>query len=211
MTFNVDSIPRELHTPPKPIFVEENMTKIAPDEIGEHLKIFLRDARQEAACKQGLLNIRRPTLFNPVGTIGLEGWRVVHEETDARSALLESLNPTSIHLVTMLKNREVGPITGEERIKRCKKAGHIRLDVGVLFAFWRNKHKIPENWKSGPDGSDRCVYFDGTVLLNSHNERCVYCLYWDANEWHKTIDWLGVPSKNFVSAVIIPQIATQRS
>ncbi|MEK7211397.1 MAG: hypothetical protein AAB731_02085 [Patescibacteria group bacterium] len=74
---------------------------------------------------------------------------------------------------------------GEEKIRRLKADGHIRLDAGIFQALWENKNLIPESWKG------KCVCFDGTVLRDPDGIRFVPCLGWNGGEWCWSCRWLG--------------------
>jgi len=168
---------------------------------------------------QGILPINRDQPFDPAKFIGEEGWTI--EEQDKRSLALRQLDLTKVRLEHMLRERETDPtggtiregetfIKGEEKLKRLKEAGHIRLDAKVFQTLWENQAFIPESWKGKVS-----VYFDGTVLRTPADpvghrpvwgpfgHRCVLCLSWRAGQWHWAYVWLECEwCAEFFSAVL---------
>jgi hypothetical protein len=130
-----------------------------------------------------VITIDRSRPFNPAKFIG-KGWTI--EEEDERSLALTQVNLADILLETTLKDSDGGRVQGEEKLRRLKAAGHIRLDAMVLQALCENKSLIPKSWKT-----KNAVYFDGTVLRSPSGDRCVLCLYWRGDEWPWDGRWLG--------------------
>jgi hypothetical protein len=117
-------------------------------------------------------------------------------EQDERSLLINELDVSKIQLKTMIvpvKGKIFIP--GEEKLKRLKEAGYIRLDIGIFLAFWENRKNrknrffrkivswqnvIPEKWKE-----IKAIFFDGTIFKTEDNKRIVFCLYWnsDIKKW----------------------------
>lgn len=139
--------------------------------------------------------------FSPTRLIG-QGWDIDTEETDTRSIALTELHLTRVQLVTTLKDGEP-QVNGDEKRRRLKKLGKIRLDADIFFMFWENKHLIPESWKEGANGQNPFINFDGTILRHPLRGRCVLCLYWDGDDWRLGLDWLnGVYKLSTLSAVL---------
>ena len=133
-----------------------------------------------------IIQIDRSNKFSPVEFLG-KGWTI--EEEDKRSLKLTEVDLTKIRFETCLKVGE-GYITGEEKLKRLKSAGHIRLDVQIFLTLWKNQHLIPDKWKEKTNGNTTYFYFDGTVLRYPDGHRYVLCLYWDGDGWEWDYSWL---------------------
>lgn len=142
-----------------------------------HLQRFLQNPNSVFGS---ILSIDRSRPFNPAEFIG-KGWSIV--EQDERSLAITELDPAKISLVSMLNECEMR-VQGEEKLRRLKASGHIRLDAKVFLAFWENKDRIPESWKG------KYVYFDGTVLQSPDGRRCILYLYWSGVEWSWCYCWL---------------------
>ena len=127
--------------------------------------------------------------LNPETFIG-EGWKIFAEDTDQRGEALGELDLSKVVFKTMLEDGE-SSIKGEEKFKRSKSAGHIRLGGKALKACWDNRHLLPESWKKDEEGNTRYIYFDGIVLLNPYGRRCVLYLYFYDGQWVWSCHWLG--------------------
>ena len=126
-----------------------------------------------------ILQIDRTSAFDPVAFVG-EGWSIVEE--DERSLALAEIDLTKINFEVTLKEGE-GTIDGEEKLKRLKDAGHIRLDAKVLQTLWENQHLIPVSWKEPTNGKTIYVFFDGTILWDRLSGGCfVLYLFWNEGE-----------------------------
>ena len=119
-------------------------------------------------------------------------YTVADNETDLRSTALKNLDLTKVRFVTMLKDGELC-IKGEEKLKRLKSAGHIRLDASIFWTLWMNEHLIPESWKkkASKKRATRFIRFDGTIFLDQNGLCHVPCLYYEHSEWHWCTDYLG--------------------
>lgn len=159
-----------------------------PRQAGQQFTAFLRNGGKVIVGEPKVISINRGR-FNPKSFIG-EGWSIVADETDQRSVALTELDLTKVQHVTMLKDGETY-VKGEEKLKRLKKDGRIRLDADVFLTLWENQHLIPESWKEPINGNTRFVYFDGTVLRHSDGDRCVLYLYWPDGQWRWLVHWLG--------------------
>ena len=171
------------------------------------LQKFLADLNPPESPKKETqpttLTIPRTTPFDPEAFIG-KGWKVVEE--DERSLALTEVDLTKVRLVTCLKKGE-SSIKGEEKLKRLKEAGHIRLDAAVFKALWDNKHLIPEDWKKEINGYRTYIYFDATVLQGPSGYRYVLYLYWGGGGWRWFYDWLedGWSSIGPSAVLVTPQ------
>jgi len=148
-----------------------------------------------------IVTIDRTKPFDPVNLLGL-GWTV--DEQDERSLALDQVDLAKIQLEHMLKKNET-LIRGEKRLRRLKKAGHVRLDAKVFQTLWEDQKLIPESWKEKINGI-RYIVFDGTILRYPHGPRCVLYLDWDDGRWRWDYHWLeygwGVRSPSAVLASI---------
>ncbi len=147
-----------------------------------------------------ILKIDRSKPFDPVKFISIAGWTI--EEQDENSLKLEELDLTKVRFETGL-NEEESSIQGEEKLRRLKTAGHIRLDANVLRTLWENQTLIPASWKEPINGNARLIYFDGTILRDSGGHRFVLCLRWNGGEWNWRCCWLDYGwSAGYPSAVL---------
>jgi len=171
-----------------------------PKEAGRQFTAFLKNGGKVLVGEPKVITINRGR-FNPAEFIG-SGWTIWKgpadgtgldgdEEQDTRSTALTELDLIKVQQVTMLKSGE-NVVNGEERLKRLKKDGRIRLDAEVFLTLWQNQLLIPESWKEKINGNTRYIFFDGTVLRYSLGNRCVLCLYWVGGRWRWRVRWLDV-------------------
>lgn len=160
----------------------------------------LREAGSGRPVARNILPIDRSKLFNPAEFIGV-GWSIWRgpadgkglegeEERDLRSTVLTHLDLNKVQLVTCLKRGE-RVTTGEERIKRLKADGHIRLDENIFKMFWENQALIPEHFKERVNGNIQFIFFDGIVLRSPRGRRSTLCLFFsNGGSWCWDFDWL---------------------
>lgn len=158
-----------------------------PRDAGSQFTAFLKNGGRVIQGVPKVIPIDRTSAFNPVAFLG-EGWSIVEE--DERSLKLGEVDLTKVNFETMLKERE-SSVVGEEKLKRLKDAGHIRLDAKVFQTLWENQHLIPASWKEPTNGNTTYVFFDGTILRGSYGRRCVLYLGWGGGEWGWDDYWLG--------------------
>lgn len=134
---------------------------------------------------QNLLQIDRSKPFDPVTLTDLigVGWSIVEE--DESLLVLTEVDLTKVTLETMLRPGETR-IQGEEKLRRLKDLGHIRLDARVFQHLWENQHMIPVAWRSKGD-----VFFDSTIFRGSAGGRYVLFLTWRGGRWYGSLNWLG--------------------
>lgn len=158
-----------------------NLAQEVIDSLGnEKAKQVVKFLRGEfSVFKSNIVPINCFTPFDPAEFLD-KGWTI--EEEDKRSLKLTELDLTKVQFVTMLKRNELC-ITGEERLRRLKKSGSIRLDAKIFQTFWENQSLIPESWKEKVDGNIRYIFFDGTILRSPNGNRDVLCLSWYDGKW----------------------------
>jgi hypothetical protein len=144
------------------------------------IRLLLDQIEREIGNKDLKLQIDRTKPFDPVEFIG-KGWTI--DEQDKRSLDLNEIDLNKVSLETILKEGE-SIVNGEEKLKRLKESGKIRLDAFVFKTLWDNKELIPEEWEG------KYVSFDGTILRYSSGIRCVLYLYWSDGEWDWSYGWL---------------------
>lgn len=159
-----------------------------PKEAGQQFTAFLKNGGRVLIGEPKVVAINH-NRFNPKKFIG-DDWSILNDEMDARSIALTELDLTKVQQVTMLKDGETS-IKGEEKLKRLKESGYIRLDADIFYTLWTNQHLIPESWKEKVNGNTRYIFFDGTVLRVSDGYRCVLCLDWYLGQWRWDVGWLG--------------------
>lgn len=157
-----------------------------PKDAGREFTAFLKNGGRVIVGEPKVITIDRISAFDPVAFIG-EGWSIV--EQDERSLKLGEVDLTKVNFKTMLKDRE-SSVVGEEKLKRLKDAGHIRLDAKVFQTLWENQHLIPASWKEPANGNTTYVFFDGTILRRSSGNRYVLCLCWSDGGWRWYYAWL---------------------
>lgn len=171
-----------------------------PKGAGAQFTAFLKNGGKIIVGEPKIVKINRGR-FNPAKFIG-QGWSIVADQTDVHSTNLAELDLTKVQHVTMLKDGE-SRIAGEERLKRLKGSGYIRLDADIFYALWENKYLIPESWKEKVNGNIRYIFFEGTIFRYPDGCRCVLCLYWRDGQWHRHVDWLGLAWRAYgLSAVL---------
>lgn len=148
---------------------------------------FLRNELVVSEPVARVIKIDRTKPFNPADFIG-SGW-MIDEPQDERSLALDEMDLIKVRFETMLKSGEPY-ITGEEKLKRLKAAGHVRLDAKIFQTLWENQSLIPESWKEKIDGNTRYIFFDGTVLRSPGGRRCVLYLCWYDGRWRWCYSWL---------------------
>lgn len=168
-----------------PDVLQEEVIK-KPREAGAQFTIFLRNGAKVIIGEPKVIPIDRTKPFNPVEFIG-KGWTI--KEQDERSLALTQVDLTKVRFEDCLQKGETS-VNGEEKLRRLKKMGHIRLDANVFQTLWENQELIPESWKQKTGGSMTDIFFDGTVLRNPDGRRCLLCLYWRCGEWDWSYRWL---------------------
>ncbi|MBI3273550.1 MAG: hypothetical protein HYZ69_00225 [Candidatus Colwellbacteria bacterium] len=138
----------------------------------------------------------------PVDGNGLEG----EEERDHRAATLTEVDLNKVQLVTCLKRGE-SVTTGEERIKRLKTDGRVRLDENAFQAFWENRAQLPARFKERVNGNIQFIFFDGVVLRSPDGCRCALCLCFGfVGSWRWNYYWLdNARDACYPSAVLASQ------
>lgn len=157
-----------------------------PRVAGSQFTDFLKNGGRVISDVPKVITIDRTSAFDPVAFIS-EGCSI--EEQDERSLKLREVDLTKVNFETMLKDGEK-MLDGEEKLKRLKDAGHLRLDAKIFQTLWENQNLIPEAWKQPTNGNTTYVFFDGTILRDSGGGRCVLCLYWNNGKWHWSYSWL---------------------
>ena len=155
-------------------------------EAGTQFAAFLKNGGRVIFGEPKIVKIDRSQPFGPVKFLG-EGWSIA--EQDERSLALTEIDLAKVWLETTLRDGETR-VRGEEKLRRLKEAGHIRLDVRVFQTLWENQALIPESWKQKTNGETTYICFDGTVLRNPRGYRYGLSLYWDDGQWHWNYDWL---------------------
>lgn len=157
-----------------------------PRDAGREFTAFLKNGGRVIVGEPKVIPIDRSTKFDPTKFIG-EGWSIVEE--DERSLNITEVDMSKVSFEAMLEQGETYVI-GEEKLKRLKEHGGIRLDAKVFQTLWENQHLIPASWNEPTNGNATYIFFDGTVLRDPFGGRCVLCLYWRGGEWDWDCRWL---------------------
>jgi hypothetical protein len=128
---------------------------------------------QSVNAEPRIIEIDRTKPFDPA-ILGHRSWSVV--EQDERALKVTRLDLDDVRLVTVFGKEET-LVGGEEKIRRLKETGFIRLDARAFQEIWKNRALIPEWWKS------KVVFFDGTVLRRPDEKMCIFCIYWINDHW----------------------------
>lgn len=164
----------------------QNLVIRNPKEAGRQFTAFLKNGGRIIVGEPRIISIDRTAPFDPVKLLG-EGWRV--GEQDERSLGLNQVDLARVRLEHMLRKGEER-INGEERLKRLKKAGYVRLDAKVFQTLWEDQTLIPESWKKKTNGNITFIFFDGTIFRYPVGGRFILCLYWGDGRWRWSYDWL---------------------
>ena len=184
-------------------YTPEDVSKLRRgDHLGKILDVLHGRAKIvpiEQEMISTILKINRSKPFNPVEFFG-QSWKIAEE--DERSLNITELDLDAVRLEDMLKSGEVF-IKGEEKLKRLKSHGNIRLDAKIFETLWKNQQLIPKKWKEETDGEATYIFFDGTIFVSPDGVRRVFCLLWDGHGWRWGCRWLGCDRYvNSLSAVL---------
>jgi hypothetical protein len=164
----------------------QKFIELTPEQRGARFAAFLNNGGNLMIGSQ-VIKIDRTKLFNPADFIGA-GW-MIDEPQDEKSLALSELDQAKVRFETTFKADE-SSVGGEDKLKRLKKAGHVRLDAKIFQTLWENQSLIPESWKEKINGNTRYIFFDGTVLRDPSGNRCVLYLYWSEGQWDWSGNWL---------------------
>ncbi|MDO8558194.1 MAG: hypothetical protein Q7S09_03325 [bacterium] len=177
------------------------LLKVHPSRVNRHLfELALRGVSVADLAGPQIISIDRSKAFDPAALLGA-GWTIWKgpadgdglsgaNDEDERSCALTEADLSKILFADALKGKEMF-ITGEERVKRLKKAGHVRLDAGIFQFLWENRNRIPKSWEEKINGNIRYIFFDGTILRDPLGNRYALHLYCGASQWGRVYDWLG--------------------
>ena len=150
-----------------------------------------------------LLAIDRSKPFNPAEFLGqgFSIWRGPADgggmegegEQDSRSLALQEVDFSKVLLETCFEGEETW-ITGEEKLRRLKASGHIRLDARIGQALYEEEGQRTLRWLHDTHGI-RYVDFMGTILRSPDGDRDVLFLYrgddggWDRDYYYLECGW----------------------
>lgn len=126
---------------------------------------------------------KRSLWLGPPDGDGLEG----EGDQDQRSTQLKEIDWAQVTFITCLQGGEKS-ISGEEKLRRLKDAGHVRFGTNILLSLWEDYRRHKQNstleWLYRTKQVD-FIDFYGFVLRNSDKpgERSVFYLYRDDAEW----------------------------
>ena len=180
--------------------LQRGVIDLTPEEFGRRLTAVFRNDCQLIVGEPKIIPIDRSKPFNPAEFVGA-GWTIWRgpangnglsgdEEQDARSLALTEIDLSAIVFKSTLKPGE-SVVNGEEKLKRLKASGDIRLDAGAFKVLWDNRELLPARFKEKTNDNTTFVYCDGTVLRSPNGNRYVLCFYFSDGAWHWGCDWLG--------------------
>lgn len=169
--------------------LQQAVINLTPEEFGNRFTLFLKRGARVIIDNMKIT----PQPFDPIRFIG-KGWSIIPEEHDARNDALTEVDCSKILFETCLKDNETS-ITGEDKLKRLKAGGNIRLGAPAFLGFWENYKMRKENSVLEHLYREKGItYLDffGDVLLAPRGDRKVLCLYRrDAGVWGWDYYWLA--------------------
>jgi len=186
-------------------YLQSEVLELSPDEFGRRFTFFLKGG---ARVSTGNFKIAT-ALFDPVSFIG-KSWQGIAEDRDERSATLKEVDITKAKFVSCLRDGET-LIRGEEKLRRLKENGDIRLGATLFMGLWKDYQSDKENsvlecaYQAGIIGD--YIDFFGNILLGPSGSRRVLSLYRHFyGKWDWLVHWLGgVWGVRHLSAVF-PQV-----
>ena len=172
---------------------------LSDDKLVGQIADVLMGTHEITLKAQQIIHIDRSKPFDLAKFIGTS-WSI--EEEDSRSLELTEIDLNMVQFEDMLKSSE-SRIKGEDKLKRLKKAGHVRLDTRIFQTLWEDQALIPKSWKEKIGGNTRYIFFDGTVLRNPYGNRCVLCLYWYHGQWRWDYGWLDSAWYAYFPSVVL--------
>lgn len=170
------------------------LEKLSGEDGDQWLRALNKMLRRENPWEPKIFPINRDQPFDSEKFLG-RGWTI--NEQDERSLYITQLDLNEVRLEHMLRKDE-DVIKGEEKLRRLKEAGHIRLDAGIFQAFRKNQVLIPRSWIGN------FVYFDGTILRSPTGNRCVLFLFWRDGQWDWGYFWLEQDWTTGSSSAVLP-------
>jgi len=135
-----------------------------------------------------ILVIDRSVPFNPVNFIG-SGWSVIDGEENKASLALTEIDFEKVSFETCLKSGEKC-ITGEEKLVRHAKAGHVLLDAKIFQKLYEEEDQKTLEYLYR-EKSITWFEFPGTVLRYLNDSRYALFLYRDdGGRWSWRCYWL---------------------
>jgi len=127
--------------------------------------------------------------LDPIQFLG-DGWKM--DEQDEQALTLTEVDFSQCLFETCLKEDETC-ITGEEKLKRLKEAGHVRLGGNHFLALWQDYQTHKESNVLEKLAARGTTYLDffGLILRSPGGDRYVLCLDRDGDEWYWFYYWLG--------------------
>lgn len=135
-----------------------------------------------------IISIDRTTSGTSLGS-----HQVIETEIDERSLRLTEIDLSKVILLNVLRDGE-REIDGEERMRRIKATGHIRLDAFIMRDILKDPKCIPASWEK------YCVTFDGTIFESS----VLWWLRGKYGEWSSCVSCLDERrySSKYLAAVL---------
>lgn len=148
----------------------------------------------------------------PADGQGLEG----EEDRDSRNLDITEVDWVQVLRETCLKSDETS-IKGEEKLRRLKEMGHIRLGENAFLALWQdyqaNKKKSVLEWLYTTFGVTYLDFF-GLILRGPGGGRYVLYLYrYGDGQWLWYARWLGRGwhAGNFSALLASPALVAQNA
>jgi hypothetical protein len=159
-----------------------------PKEAGRHFSLFLKNGARMPVVG----DFKVATAPFDLSFVG-KGWKTISEEEDERSAKLTEVDFAKVKFVSCLQGEN--SIKGEEKLRRLKEAGDIRLGATVFMALWQDYQSKKENsvlerlYQAGTIKG--YLDFFGTILLSlGGRRRVLYLCRGGDGEWCWRVYWL---------------------
>ena len=198
--------------------VQRRIISLPREELGRRFTAFLKNGANLIFGSQKIIPIDRSKPFNPAEFIGKswDFWRGPIDgdglsgdlDEDPRSTAIAQLDLSQIQLVTTLHGSET-VVGGEEKQRRLKAAGYIRLDLGIFQTFWENRQLVPQLFRELTNGDTTYVFFDGQPLRSPHGFCFVLYLYFGVGRWHWDYHWLDSDFDAFSPSAVLASPAAQ--
>ena len=155
------------------------------DKLGRILR-FVENGYQLSISGPNTLVIDRSHPFNPTRFIG-KGWTI--EEQDERALALTEIDFSKVRFESGLKEGEAA-ITGEEKLKRLKAGGVVRLDAKIGQTLYEENGQATLRFIHEHFGIS-WLELAGTVLRHPDGRRyCLYLCRYGDDPWRWRYGWL---------------------
>src|SRR3989344_797976 len=164
----------------------QDMIVRRPKDAGAAFTAWLKNGCRLSVRGPNTLVIDRSRPFNPTRFIG-KGWTI--EEQDERALALTEIDFGAVRFESGLKEGEAA-ITGEEKLKRLKAGGVVRLDAKIGQTLYEENGQATLRFIHEHFGIS-WLELAGTVLRHPDGRRyCLYLCRYGDDPWRWRYGWL---------------------